>query len=419
MDTEPRDRPLWAALEISPDAVAIARLDEGEFFLESSNLAGTQWYADGERGLREDLHGAAAGALTYGARGRHRIERPGAGGPAVLEVAVTRAAADRVLLIGRDVTETLAEQALLSAAYEQTAQVRAVLQTALDATALAFAVYDVTRDEHLAVTGLPLVLINPAGAAQLEVADPGDLTGGDLRDLFPDAVESGMWQAVLDTLDAHVTTTFRYHETDARGVWRASWDHTMAPVGDDRVVVTWREVTADESRQRELSRAHAEAHHASRHDALTGLPNRLQLQETLRAAAQAPDRDESVALVYVDLDGFKQVNDTLGHASGDLLLQAVAQRLARVVRADDLAVRLGGDEFVLLLRRLPKDWDATGFVTRCHTAVEQPVVLPAAEIVPRASFGLAMATLEDTDLDALLEQADRQMYSNKQAQKQG
>ena len=92
-----------------------------------------------------------------------------------------------MVLAGRDVTELASGQRLLVAAYEQTAEVRATLQTALDATTEAFAVYDVVRDQDSRVSGLQLVLINAAGALQLGAEDAEDLTGGDPRDFFPDA----------------------------------------------------------------------------------------------------------------------------------------------------------------------------------------------------------------------------------------
>jgi diguanylate cyclase (GGDEF)-like protein len=87
------------------------------------------------------------------------------------------------------------------------------------------------------------------------------------------------------------------------------------------------------------------------------------------------------------------------------------------VRGSDIAARLGGDEFVLLLRGLPPDWDASGFLTRCRSAIEQPVKLHSSVINPQASFGLVTSPPTSRDPDALLQLADSQMYLNKQARR--
>ncbi|HEX2810539.1 MAG TPA: sensor domain-containing diguanylate cyclase, partial [Kineosporiaceae bacterium] len=407
------ERTLSAALGASGDGFAVYRVERGDpesvarFTLEVVNPAGARWFgadpaAPGhsvpagsgavmlDAGLKTMMAAVVAGAGPT----RQRLEREAGpdGGAAVLEAVITRLGQDRVVLAGRDVTELASGQRLLAAAYEQTAEVRATLQTALDATSEAFAVYDVVRDQDSGVSGLRLVLINAAGALQLGAEDPEDLTGGDLRDFFPDAEACGMWQAVDAALDAQVTRTFRRQEHDPDGQWTAAWDNTIAPVGEERVVITWREVSHDERRERQLEQAHDQAHHAATHDALTGLANRVLLQDALTAAMRSSDEQERVGLVYVDLDHFKDVNDTWGHSVGDALLQAVAGRLTQVVRGGDIAARLGGDEFVLLLRGLPPDWDASGFLARCRSVVEQPVMLPSGVINPQASFGLVTSS---------------------------
>ena len=419
---------LRGALNAVRDTFAIYRAERNDagrvsgLWLEEINAAGARWFG----GTRDSLVGRELAAISPAAverglwqhiadgvgadcvlRQRVEVDQPA---PGVFEASVTPYGADRVVVDFRDVTETVRGERLLANAYEATAAVRATLQTALDATSEAFAVYDVIRDDQACLRGLHLVLINASGAAPLG-ADADDLVGRDLRDIHPDAVRGGLWQAVLDALDTQVTHTHRVREQDENGTWVAAWDNTIAPVGEDRVVITWRDVTADERRERDLAAAHDHARHAATHDPLTGLANRALLVEQLRQALAAGG--ERVAIAYLDLDGFKAINDTLGHAAGDQVLRAVAQRLTQAVRGNDTVARHGGDEFVLLLRNLPLEWDQDGFLRRVQNAVQQPLRLPQAVIEPRTSIGLAACPPEPADPDHLLTTADQRMYADK------
>lgn len=370
---------------------------------------------------------------------------PPDGLPVVVECLLTRLATDQgegVVMTMRDISELAAGERLLAAAYEMTAEVRATLQTALDSTSDAFAVYDVVRDDSGEMSGLRLVLINLAGALPLSGGDPDALVGRDLRDFYPEATTSGLWEAVHGALEHQATTTFRLMEPEPSAVPPSpgepgadpsappgagpgagavpdvrAWDNTIAPVGDERVVITWRDVSAEVRRERELAQAHDNATYAAHHDHLTGLANRSLLLEELSAALWASDEDERVGVVFADLDGFKEVNDRFGHAAGDELLRAVAARLLRIVRHGDTVARVGGDEFVLVLRRLPRDWDAQGFLERAEAAMEEPLLLASGTLQPGASYGIAVCPPAVRDLDRLLQLADHEMYQHKQARK--
>jgi len=165
----------------------------------------------------------------------------------------------------------------------------------------------------------------------------------------------------------------------------------------------------------DVTEAHAaaeELRHAALHDPLTGLPNRALLAERLRAALAAADSPEGVTVVFVDLDGFKPVNDAHGHAAGDLLLREVAVRLREVVREEDTVARLGGDEFALVCPGL-LEADAAGLVERLREAVARPVRLDSgAEVRVSASTGTATSSPGD-DADRLLDEADHRMYAAK------
>ncbi len=149
-------------------------------------------------------------------------------------------------------------------------------------------------------------------------------------------------------------------------------------------------------------------------DALTGLPNRIRLMDRVAHALDRTTRTRAiVALLFLDLDRFKIVNDSLGHAAGDRLLYAVAERLRRAVRPGDTIARFGGDEFVVLCEDLNGPGEAEIVVGRIHAALETPVSLEGHEIVPSASIGVAVSRTPDDSPDRLLRDADAAMYRAK------
>jgi diguanylate cyclase (GGDEF)-like protein len=162
----------------------------------------------------------------------------------------------------------------------------------------------------------------------------------------------------------------------------------------------------------------SELAHIANYDVLTGVPNRRLLSDRLKVALARARRDRStLAVCMLDLDGFKEVNDRLGHASGDLLLIEIARRLEGVMRENDTLARLGGDEFVLLLSDLHRHEENHGALTRVLQAVAQPVQLGDALAKVSASIGVALYPQDDSDADALLRHADQAMYVAKQAGK--
>jgi diguanylate cyclase (GGDEF)-like protein len=148
------------------------------------------------------------------------------------------------------------------------------------------------------------------------------------------------------------------------------------------------------------------------HDSLTGLPNRTLLLEHAENALR--DRDEGlVALLFIDLDHFKQVNDAMGHPVGDELLRVVGHRLANVVRAEDFAARLGGDEFAVLCEDLPDVETALALATRISSALSGPVILQDVALHVEASVGVALSPTHAHEVDVLLQRADVALYQAK------
>jgi diguanylate cyclase (GGDEF)-like protein len=159
-------------------------------------------------------------------------------------------------------------------------------------------------------------------------------------------------------------------------------------------------------------------------DALTGVFNRAHFEQCLaRAVERARAQSGCFALLFIDADGFKQINDVHGHEAGDRVLVAVAQRLRSAVREQDAVARMGGDEFVLLIDALRQPADAGRVVEQIEAAVAQPVALSDSEaavrVVPRISVGVAMYPVDGDSAEALMRAADAEMYARKRQRRQG
>lgn len=166
----------------------------------------------------------------------------------------------------------------------------------------------------------------------------------------------------------------------------------------------------------QLHEAKAEMTHLAHHDHLTSLPNRLQFKNQLAEhMAYAQAHASKLALLFIDLDRFKVVNDSLGHSIGDLLLQAVAQRLAASVRGSDAVCRQGGDEFVAMLADVVHAEDVAARVAHIHDLLTAPYTIAHHVLHIGASIGISIYPDDVGDLDALMRSADIAMYSVKES----
>lgn len=155
---------------------------------------------------------------------------------------------------------------------------------------------------------------------------------------------------------------------------------------------------------------------SAEHDSLTGLPNRVLLADRFaQAAARAVREGGRIGLLFVDLDYFKQINDTLGHAIGDLLLQQVSERMTAVVRASDTVTRIGGDEFIVMLPDIDSERDAVGAADQLLAAVREPYNLAGQTVGMSFSVGVCVYPEHGQTLDALVRCADIAMYTVKQS----
>ena len=178
------------------------------------------------------------------------------------------------------------------------------------------------------------------------------------------------------------------------------------PTGNGAWVTTIEDIT-------ERVRSEERIAHLARHDGLTGLPNRRRFSEMLDAAIQGANRgNRKVAAVCIDLDKFKDVNDTFGHASGDALLSTIAQRMTAGLDASEAIGRFGGDEFVAL-KAYTDQTQLDAFLARLGAALSEPVDLGYLTIAPEASFGIAIYPQDAQDRDRLLSNADMAMYRSK------
>ncbi|MCH7693069.1 MAG: EAL domain-containing protein [Proteobacteria bacterium] len=250
---------------------------------------------------------------------------------------------------------------------------------------------------------------NPA-AGKLFGEDADKLAGRPIGTLIPDA--SGLIRR--PGAGAAPMARARRHETVARRT-----DESTFPVE-----IAMREMSTDNGRWqiafvRDITdrKAHQEAlEHQALHDALTGLPNRTylakRLDDTIRRAART---GEHFALLILDLDRFKEINDTLGHHIGDLVLRQIATRLKTPLRRSDMIARLGGDEFAILLSPVYADGSVTKLAGRLQKALEAPMQCKGMTLDVGASIGVAIFPDDGTDATELVQKADIAMYVAKNA----
>ncbi len=155
--------------------------------------------------------------------------------------------------------------------------------------------------------------------------------------------------------------------------------------------------------------------HQATHDALTGLPNRVLFHDILAHVMPRVQRTgKLLAVMFLDLDGFKNINDTLGHEYGDILLKEIAQRLARILRTDDMIARQGGDEFTIFLQDISAVEDIIQIAEKILAVVAEPFLMAGHEMHVTASIGITVFPIDDMNLDSLLRNADTAMYRAKE-----
>jgi diguanylate cyclase (GGDEF)-like protein/PAS domain S-box-containing protein len=190
-------------------------------------------------------------------------------------------------------------------------------------------------------------------------------------------------------------------------------EDSVAPIHDREgqatgAVIVFRDVSAARAMTLQMT-------HSAQHDFLTGLPNRMLLNDRVRhAIALAPRHKKKVALLFLDLDGFKHINDSLGHPTGDKLLQSIAKRLVGCVRGSDAVSRQGGDEFVVLLSEMAQAEDAAITARRMLQAVAEAHSIDQHELHVTTSIGVSVYPDDGLDAETLIKNADTAMYQAKE-----
>lgn len=246
--------------------------------------------------------------------------------------------------------------------------------------------------------------------------DREDMVGKTDLDVFPGEIGQEYVEQESDLFETRkpiVDLRQRYRRLDGAMGWVSTYKWPiLSPDGKDVLGLFGisRDITELHDYERQLERA-------ANHDSLTGLPNRNLFFDRLKQAMAATERrDSELAVVYVDIDRFKQVNDELGHAVGDELLVSFAALLSSIVRKSDTVARLGGDEFVLLLPDIGTRDECTGLLDRLMEAMAEPQTIAGRKLAVTASAGLAFYSHGmDDDSDRLLQRADEAMYEAKQS----
>ncbi|MCX8005075.1 MAG: PAS domain S-box protein [Burkholderiaceae bacterium] len=193
---------------------------------------------------------------------------------------------------------------------------------------------------------------------------------------------------------------------------------SLSAVRDDAAAMTHAVAIVSDITERKASLARIEF--LAHHDPLTLLPNRLLLRDRVeQSISRCARAGTMLALLFIDLDSFKRINDTLGHATGDVVLREVARRLAAAVRETDTVCRYGGDEFVIVLTDLTDAGHVPEIARKVLQEVAAPIRLPVGEVFVRCSVGAALYPQDGDDLEALMERADAAMYAAKRAEDPG
>jgi diguanylate cyclase (GGDEF)-like protein len=235
------------------------------------------------------------------------------------------------------------------------------------------------------------------------------IPGRGLRELLDHRIAVGAFCGDPETYIAELTDDIAQGKASS-GIAKATDGRVFAivrtPVPGGGWIATHEDVT-------ERQRAEERIVHMARHDALTDLPNRTMLRERLEYELKRVKRGESLAMLCLDLDHFKSVNDTLGHPIGDELLKVVAERLRGCTRAPDTIARLGGDEFAIVVTGVEDPSDAAALAKRIRESITRPYYIDGHQILADISIGISVAPVDAVEADLLLKNADMALYGAK------
>ncbi len=303
----------------------------------------------------------------------------------------------RILAIWRDITEARKARSDAEAARVEAEQLAERLSGVLESTMDSVLVVD--RDWRI-------TYLNSRAMIVLE--------------LDTNAIGLGLWQVFPADESSTFATEYRRAMTrrcsaafEAYLQTRAIWLEVHAAATPEGLSIFFRNITERRNAEEERALAQRQIHHMARHDALTGLPNRQFLHEIFGQLLNGSPHDKAVAVLSLDLDGFKSVNDAYGHPTGDLLLRQVAERLRNSVRRGDVVGRLGGDEFIVLRPGIGRHEEAISLAKEIIDAVGASYDLDSVQADIGVSVGLAFAPEDGQTAEQLVKAADIALYRAK------
>ena len=363
---------------------------------------------------REDLIGRNARDLYFHAADRDSfVEKiQGAGGIRNLEVCLRRKDGEPIWLLesvhtlGGDDAATMLEGTMIDITERKFAE-----NALRDSEARYRLMAENSTDMISRTTPRGRFLYVSDAARQILGYEPAEMIG---RSIFEFALDDDhhLLRRVTELLDEPQTFSFRVRKRDGSIVWLESRSRAVRDPGSGAML----EIVAVSRDISERRRAEEQIEYQAYHDALTGLPNRLLFRDRLTIAlAHAKRQRTPVAVMFLDLDRFKIVNDTLGHSLGDELLRIIATRLRSVLREGDTIARMGGDEFTVLLTDLKNPDDAAMIAQKLLDTVAEPVRIDGQELYVTTSIGIALFPSDGETAEALLQSADGAMYRAKES----
>ena len=233
--------------------------------------------------------------------------------------------------------------------------------------------------------------------------------GHSLRDLLAQRLQAGTFSGDPDEYVVRLTEGIAEGKTSTQLIGLPdgrTFSVVSKPLADGGWLATHEDVTERQRSERQIV-------HMARHDALTDLPNRVLLRETLEHELKRVKRGECLAVLCLDLDQFKSVNDALGHPIGDELLKLVGERLRGCTREPDTVARLGGDEFAIIMTKMEQPTDAAALSKRVRESIIRPYQIDGHQIVTDISIGISVAPFDAIEADQLLRNADMALYGAK------
>ncbi len=256
------------------------------------------------------------------------------------------------------------------------------------------------------------ILVNDA-CATLYGSTPDEMIGKDDGDYIPDQKQADFFKHNIQEIMLQGKTRVVYEDSfDVKTGEQRHYKSIKVPYKNEKdepqILVVAHDITKQIELQQKLD-------HMAHHDALTDLPNRIALSERIeQAMAQTIRREELIAIVYIDLDGFKEVNDTYGHVVGDSLLKVLALKMTHLLRKGDIVARVGGDEFIALLIDLSEKEQVISFLNRFLETIAEPLKINGFEINISASIGVTYYPQDkEISSEQLIREADQAMYKAK------